>query len=265
MPAIVNHPVFRQPADRNAKLWRYMDIPKYVAMLPATGALYFARVDRLGDRYEGSLSRDEYERLEAMAAQGEAGGSIPPGWRGHYFEILMRNARVARGSNYVSCWHFGNQESDAMWRVYSESGIAVAVRSTYARLVEGLPGEGDQTCYVGLVSYSDHHAERMPGGNSFYPIMHKRRAFAHEQEVRAVMWRGDPWTGEAEELVRYEEALAKYPTGVRIDVDLAKLIERVYLSPAAPHWFLDVVRELTSKYGLSMPVDLSELLAKPYI
>jgi len=174
-----------------------MDVAKYVAMLQQE-ALYFSRVDQLGDPYEGSLSKDEYERLEATAAQGEAVGPLPPGWRGHYFEILMRNTRVARRSNYVSCWHLGDQESDAMWRVYSESGFAVVIQSTYARLVNALPGEGADTCCVGLVSYTDHRTEAMPGGNAFYPIMHKRRAFVHEHEVRAVVSRGDPWIGRAE-------------------------------------------------------------------
>lgn len=240
-----------------------MDVAKYVAMLQEK-ALYFSRVDQLGDPYEGSLSRDEYERLMAMAAQGEV-GPLPPGWKGRYFDILMRNARVARKSNYVSCWYMGDQESDAMWRGYSLSGFAVAIQSTYRRLVDVLPGEGDNMCLVGLVSYTDHRTEAMPAGNAFHPIMHKRLAFAHEQEVRAVMSRRDPSTGRPEDLARYEQALANNPSGVTIHVDRAQLIERVYLSPSAPHWLLDVVKGLTSIYGLSLPVDRSDLLAKPYI
>jgi hypothetical protein len=50
MPVYI-HKVFEQPQP-DANLWRYMDLSKYVSML-ATGSLWFARMDLLGDPYEG--------------------------------------------------------------------------------------------------------------------------------------------------------------------------------------------------------------------
>src|SRR5437763_14127358 len=52
--ASFDHPVFTQPADRSARVWRYMDFPKF-AHLISYGTLYFPRVDRLGDDWEGAV------------------------------------------------------------------------------------------------------------------------------------------------------------------------------------------------------------------
>ena len=55
-----------------------------------------------------------------------------------------------------------------MWKLYSESGFAVAIQSTYPRLVDALPGDGDHPCYVGVVNYTDYRTEGMATGNSFH-------------------------------------------------------------------------------------------------
>ena len=44
-----------KPAPHDA-VWRYTDVPKFVSLL-AHRALYFARLDRLDDPFEGSLPR----------------------------------------------------------------------------------------------------------------------------------------------------------------------------------------------------------------
>jgi len=45
------HPNFNLPNDE-ARVWRYMDIGKLVALLN-TATLFFCRLDRLRDPYEG--------------------------------------------------------------------------------------------------------------------------------------------------------------------------------------------------------------------
>jgi hypothetical protein len=41
-----------------------------------------------------------------------------------------------------------------------------------------------------------------------------------------------------------------HPSGIEIDVDLDRLIKRIYLAPGAGGWFREVVEELFAKYGL---------------
>ncbi|MDE0445871.1 MAG: hypothetical protein OXH96_04290 [Spirochaetaceae bacterium] len=62
MPADTTHPVFqpRQPNNDCIKVWRYMNLPKFIGLLQSR-ALYLARADTLGDPFEGSLT--EINRL----------------------------------------------------------------------------------------------------------------------------------------------------------------------------------------------------------
>lgn len=265
MPADTTHVAIPQPPDPALAIWRYMDFAKYVAMLKSR-SIHFSRLDLLGDPFEGSLSKGEYEHWKAVAAAGESGGRLPDDWRGRYFDVLMGNARRARRECYVSCWHMNSSESEAMWRLYSASGYAIAVRSTYGRLTHSLPTtfEPDEHLgpFIGVVRYADHHLEELPRGNIFHAIMSKRRSFAHEQECRAIVWRAGP-SRRPDPIP--DEIVAGYPPGVSVPVDLDCLVERVVISPSAPSWFSDIVADVTSKYGFSLSVAQSALIQAPYL
>jgi hypothetical protein len=112
--------------------------------------------------------------------------------------------------------------------------------------------------FVGLVTYVDHDTDDIPIGNGFNPVMHKRKAFAHETEVRAVIWRA-PLT------LPIEEDPERWPPGIHVPVPLADLVERLVVSPLAPNWFAETVQSVVRRYDLSVPVDSSQLLAAPYI
>ena len=256
MAATINHPAFVQPSDFSAKIWRYMDFAKFVSFLDSSN-LYLARLDQMPDPFEGSLSRAEYEHWKDVAEEGERTGAIPDDWKGRYLDVLLANARRTRRACYVSCWHMSDNESDAMWKLYAPSGLGVAIQSTYQRLVEVLPDKLHSGCFVGMVAYADHHREKMPEGNAFYPVMHKRRAFEHEKEVRAVGWIADPgfWV---------DPDQAANPLGIEVPVAVDRLIESVFVSPAAPSWFAATVRSVVRKYGFKTPVMQSELGLSAY-
>ena len=69
-----------------------------------------------------------------------------------------------------------------MWKCYTNSKEAVAIKTTYKQLVDILP---DYT-YTGIVRYIDYSTEKLPFGNLFEYIMHKDRYYSYEQEVRGV-------------------------------------------------------------------------------
>lgn len=48
-----------------------------------------------------------------------------------------------------------------------------------------------------------------------------------------------------------------------VAVDLGQLVDRIFISPGAPDWFLDVVKGLAETYGLTAPIERSELSASP--
>ncbi len=159
-----------------------------------------------------------------------------------------------------------------MWRLYASSGLGVAIQATYARLTAALPSDiepppatyhaGGLTrppVYLGVVQYTDHERDPMPTGNAFYPVLHKRRAFTHEEEVRAVIWLGDRG-------IFHDPAnQADNPLGLTVPIGPEALIESVRVSPLAPPWFADVVRSVVNKFAVAIPVTQSGLTSPPYL
>jgi len=135
---------------------------------------------------------------------------------------------------------------------------STSIQSTYTKLASALPEHYLNGCYMGLMRYTDHHSAVMPDGNIFYPIMHKRLVFAHEREVRAVIWRGDAGAGK-------EKQVLESPVGLEIPVRLDGLIDQVVVSPLAEPWFAEIVSKTCAMYDLTAAVIQSELLKPPYI
>ena len=105
--------------DDEAKIWRFMDFEKFVDLISCR-SLYFARVDRLGDPFEGSLLPEKLLKADGdysflTAAQKEQQRSLGQDHR-------MRTV--------VSCWDLNEHESAAMWRLYMPEGKGLAIRST---------------------------------------------------------------------------------------------------------------------------------------
>lgn len=51
--------------------------------------------------------------------------------------------------------------------------------------------------------------------------------------------------------------------GVSFAVDLGTLIEEIHISPTAPDWFADLVKNVCSQYGPKAPVEQSRLAGSP--
>lgn len=249
MAAQVNHPSFLQPHDPDVPLWRYMDLSKFVDLLQRR-SLVFARADRLGDPFEGSVPVANARAYPNMIEARKMGVSL-----GSYEtlddQMLSELAQMTSDSRkkmikscYVSCWHMNECESLAMWKVYSASDEAVCIRTSYRTLTELLPDE----CHIGRVSYINYNEHHISDHNLFAPLVHKRMSFSYEREARAIIWDG---VGMGQDLpdIRYEA------------VDLGQLVDGIFISPDAPDWFLDVVKGLAATYDLTTPIERSELSA----
>jgi hypothetical protein len=248
MPANTEHPAIRQPKDPHVSVWKYMDLAKYVSMLEKKG-LYFSRLDALNDPFEGTPTKPTYERRKRLFPGNE-------------------NTHRGRKQNYVSCWHMNEIESEAMWRLYADSGYAVAIKTTYYKLAQALPTNFDPALHIGPflgeIKYIDFEVNDPPTDNGFHALMQKRRAFEHERECRAVLWRVGSQSQRAPP-IDDSALLDKNPDGIDVDLRLDELIESVFVSPLAPAWFAETVAKLTETYKYSFPVHKSALLAKPYL
>ena len=170
----LTHPCFPQPNDPAVSVWRYMDLSK-LAWLLTKKKLYFSRLDQLQDPFEGSSTRRTLDGIKQFLERS-----------GHQkaWENILNVFRQSRTQMFVNCWYAGNEESEAMWRLYCSGDHGVAIQTTYNTLIESI--RNNENVSIGRVTYVDYEKHHFPDSNLFYPVMHKRLAFAHESEVRLV-------------------------------------------------------------------------------
>ena len=248
-------PVYPDLSDHNAPIWRYMDIIKFISLLERK-SLFFTRLDKLDDPFEGSLTEHRLSEREKLEKR--------------YGAILYQDSRRLVESiiknTIVSCWHMNEGESVAMWKLYVPDNLGIVIHSTIDRLIQSFPsydGEIPQqegywlpTLFVkiGLVKYIDFdHYDGV--GEDIYLL--KRNNFKHEEELRAIIedrsFMGDPhpddprfWSG-----------------GDYVPCDLETLIEEINIPPGSPSWIQNAIKSLVNKYGYDFPVKRSTLDREP--
>jgi hypothetical protein len=239
MAADTRHPVFLQPSDVDAKVWRYMDFTNYIWTLESS-ALYFSRIDLLGDPYEGTTTKASNDAIMELMDWPAGSERQQKDWA----EGNAKQRRDVRRGIFVNCWHMNDHESEALWQLYAKTEQAIAIQTTYRRLVDSL----DETVIVGAVRYTDYDHAVFPVDNALWPAAHKRLSFKHENEIRALkvaVHDGDE------------------PLGHAVPVDLGKLVERVYVSPSRPSWYEKLAERLTLRLGYSFPIKKSRLSEEP--
>src|SRR5919204_6109062 len=137
------HPVFVQPTDKAVRLWRYMNLAKFVWSLQRK-ALFFARADQLGDPYEGYYTRLHYEGADAYAKslleqiKGHDVKITADQIKGQYMHALQFYKTFIT-EYFVSSWHMNEHESAAMWRLYTSLDESICISTTYSKLWKALP------------------------------------------------------------------------------------------------------------------------------
>lgn len=244
MPAKIDHPSFKQPPNQEIKLWRYMDFTKFVSML-STSSLYFGKASCFEDKFEGSFPAYNAIKNMQVAIDEEQKQSA------FNYNCWLKNlSKDMRDTTFINCWHANEYESAAMWSLYAKTNESIAIETNYSALLSALPDNS----YLGMVTYLDYDNEEIPDNNTFYPIMHKRISFEHEKEIRSVIWREDLFGSSNNNL-----------TGLNIKVDINSLIKGIYISPTAPHWFYETVKDVAQKYGLLALIYKSDLYNDPFI
>lgn len=227
------HPNCQPPPD-DAVLWRYMDFTKFVSLLESQ-ALFFCRSDLLGDPFEGSIS--------AVTPP-----AFPQNFKDGPLTVHRIDLRQIARMMYVNCWHGGEFESEAMWRLYAREHDGIAIKTMFSHLRDALVG--DESVHVSRIQYRDYRTDSIPFGNGLLPYLHKRISFRHEQEVRA--------------LTLHASGKDKpSPSGLHHEVDLEKLVGEIVVAPFAQRWFVDLVRSLAGRYGLGDRVRMSDLSDTP--
>lgn len=137
-----------------------------------------------------------------------------------------------------------------MWDIYQRDGRGVAVRSTWESPTFSITSA--RQVFGAKVQYVDYGRTFIPEGNAFGAYLHKRESFAHEREVRLIMGTGLTGPNPADPEGVFD--LGPEAPVLPIEVDLNRLVERVYLAPGAPPWIVEVVRSVTARYGFDFDV-----------
>jgi hypothetical protein len=149
----------------------------------------------------------------------------------------------------VNCWHVSEDESEAMWRLYSENGKVVAIETTLAAFSQSIEVKNSShVVYVYPVKYLDFFDPTLEPRDCVVeghlaPLL-KRRSYQHEREVRAFIAKmaPDPRTG--------ADIGFWKPESVRVPIDLQTLVKAVYVSPYAGAPFPSSVLKMCETFGL---------------
>ena len=226
-------------------------------------SLYFSRSDLLGDPFEGSYPEFNKEfrvQRDKMFLEQLLGDRVTTDSVNTFLESQSNLNKFLAKCMCVNCWHINEDESFAMWSIYAKDNKGIAIQSTYKQLRTSLP----PSILIGKVTYIDYQKEHISEFRVFDPIMHKRKSFMFENELRAVKSILGAF------LPTITESLVEVPSvgpdikGVSIPVDIDKLISSIYVAPNSEDWFFDVVSEVTKQYSLTINVCKSPLDKEPY-
>lgn len=246
--AYEKHPVFNSPENTQSKIWRYMDISKFLNILDKN-SLFFSRADLLGDPFEGSYTKRNIEKREAYMQNAKESDKKA-------IAQFAELKKALRNYTYVNCWHLNEYESDAMWKLYIRTGEGIAIQSTFERYVKSMV-DARYDIYVGLVKYIDYDRDLIPEDNGFNPYVYKKLAFEHEKELRGVIVHTETADGKAGDILPPE-------SGINTIIDIKTLIEKIYVAPTSPEWIFQLTKSMVRRFGLDIEVVRSNLEQEPY-
>lgn len=266
MPYTEDHD-FSKELEGIDKIWRYVNFTKYADLLQRKQQ-YFVSGSKLQeiDPYEGHFQKSFFlypERVDEFDKQ----------W------LEQKDAKERNEdpkSVFINCWHINEEQSDAMWKIYSRLEEGIAIQTTFEKLKKSFR-DHIQRVYARKVRYVDN--KKKDTSISWIPhrFSRKGKSFSHENELRMfVEGRDNAMKCVASEdgknwgwdIVPQEKMIPidGNENGIYVNVNLSDFIEKVYVSPFSEEWFLDLVKSLTEKYGLNPDiVEKSDLYTNPTI
>jgi hypothetical protein len=233
--------------DNNQKIWRYMDFSKYVDLV-TTSELYFTRADKLEDPYDCSGMQffgEPYKQLSSANPQGR--------------EWTSKVNTFGRLFVYLNCWHMNDDQSAALWRLYSENKYeTIAIQTTFGKFKSEIenkwPRDGIR---ITKVKYDPENAGKLDENSTYRilsalgleDIIYKRPSFEHEKELRAFIYQSCDKSQEIplKNEAHFEKLRKERKPYIRIKIIPSDLIEKVYVSPLAADLFVELVKNVSGE------------------
>ena len=197
------HPTFPATEHKDVKLWRYMNLPKYLSLLQ-TRSLFlsnlevFAKVDPFEGSFPASLLEYRHWNTPEDVPEDIRRSRLIGYKRGEDIgeddclqrykedrERMTRQIYAKRKSYYVNCWHISEYESSAMWDIYSRRNEGVAIVTSESRIKEAIK-DSEKVVYGGVVTYANYTEDDLDYEleNIYKLLLLKRQSFSYEREYR---------------------------------------------------------------------------------
>jgi len=270
-----------------------MDFPRFVSMLDKQ-SLFFARADKMPDRYEGVPSTPSIETLRSNRTRRRVQKMMDDVNR-----ITLKNVSTETRQSVLN---LRSLMVEAWVKVSGESGVTAAFFSDWNdQFVQSLALEITElrskvllNCwYVSeyeSVAMWELYAQRSAGIAIQSTSARMKRAFSaypdHNVNMGLVEYINystekipiaDPLSRYFHKRLSYEHEKElraiiimgddEQPLdgGLYIDIDLTVLIEKVYITPQAKQWFSDLVQSIAKKYDLGCEIVQSDLDRDPLL
>lgn len=251
-------------------LWRYMDLSKYLSLLEK-GEMYFSRLDLFADKYEGEYPVEDFLRQTK-----------------NFFKLLLLNKNsessfdfdrnydlTFKSGFYANCWNLNENESYGMWKSYLNHTEGIAIKTKVRKLKNSfiLSKENYVNLSFGKVEYIDYekdsiveqYSKNKKKGFFTLPIpgLYKRKQFEFESEFRVIASHFKSFDEGKDFILQLKESKELAQSNIRIKVDLNELIENIYVSPFCNQWFIELVQDVSKRYGVLAPVIQSQINSNP--
>lgn len=157
----------------------------------------------------------------------------------------------------MSCWYsnIDDTESIAMWKIYGNDINSVCITTTIGQLLDSIEEDKDVNLLIQKVEYIDHRADyySLKVDSKLAPFVHKHKAYKFENEIRLIAYNqsNDPLSNGAD-------------AGSLIKLKSNDFINSVKVSPEAPEWFFNLVKDIfNDRYeqtGVVARSDLDDLV-----
>lgn len=240
----------------NEVIWRYITLDRLINILDDK-ALFMASLGTYctSDPYEGYPPPGVLKLVKEKCSNSMFFSNDDSGPQDlSNFKIFAKRLFQSR---VVSCWYQGDEESEAMWKLYGDTGKAVAIRTTVGKLADALGSEFDgKIARVRYISYTRTTQTELDAVMSAYdhkafldPI-YKRSSYSHEREVRAYMQiKG----AQLNDLETFRPHMAP--------VDCASLIGEIVVSPFCSASYVRAAKAVARQFGFEDRVRQSTLLS----
>lgn len=247
-------PPFFEP-EESTEVARYLDIIKFLSLIK-NKQLFFCRLDKLEDRFEGTIPKisgnhltDWYKYLrdnENFFTDPTSDSMIDD-----MVNEDLKFRETLKSFTCVNCWNEFKGESYALWKIYSDLNQGILIKSSFERIINAL-NESNEIIYCSRIKYIDFEIDSFSLGNTIIPFIHKHKAYSYEEEIRLIHEiPNDGW--------KHNWDKSKYKNGIMINVNLQELISEIVISPFSPDWFMELVEDILKKYGIDCKLIKSTL------